>query len=233
MPKASGKHSSHLGQVEKQASKTPGPGHFDLLRYDNKHWQSRGGKFVKCARDKGQKLNKTPACSQYNLDTPYAALLPKTPGGKLSRAPRGSHLEDCAAHRSGQTPAPGKYEPKDLRKLTAPAFNTTKNAARSPGRRPASPGPGHYKVSYSCVDERVPMWAQDKEPVKTFVDVLKQDKSKLPAPGHCDPVYASTGFPTSKKAHDQQGARKHAKLLLETRNTDHVGFPDDASRVGD
>jgi len=224
MPKASGKHSSHLGQVEKQAAKTPGPGHFDLLRYDSKHWQSRGGKFVKCARDKGQKLNKTPACSQYNLDGPFQAILHKTPGGKLSKAPRGSHLEDCASHRSAQTPAPGRYDAKDMRKITAPSFNQTKNASKAPGRRPASPGPGHYKVSYTCVDERVPMWAHDKEPVKTFVDVLKQEKAKLPAPGHTDPAYASTGFPTQKKAHDQKGSRKHAQILLMSHDASHASF---------
>jgi hypothetical protein len=209
MPKASGKYSSHLGQVEKQAAKTPGPGHFDLSHLDNKHWQSRGGKFVRCARDKGQKLNKTPACSHYNVDGAINAVLPRTKGGKLSKAVRGSHLEDTAAHRSAQVPAPGRYEPKDQEKIVAPTFYHTTNSARSPGRRPASPGPGHYKVSHDLVDERTPMWAHDKQPVKTFVDTLKQAKSKLPAPGYC-------GIPDSKVV-DQKGSRKHARTLLMSR----------------
>jgi hypothetical protein len=210
MPKASGKYSSHLGQVEKQAAKTPGPGHFDLTHLDNKHWQSRGGKFVRCARDKGHKMNKTPACSQYDVEGAKNAVLPKTQGGKLSKAVRGSHLEDTASHRSSQVPAAGRYDPKDMRKIVAPSFHQTKNSARSPGRRPPSPGPGHYKVVHSLVDVRTPMWAHDKQPVKTFVDTLKQEKSKIPAPGHC-------GIPDSKRF-DKHGARKHAKLLLESRD---------------
>jgi hypothetical protein len=215
MPKASGKYSSHLGQVEKQAGKTPGPGHFDLTHLDNKHWQSRGGKFVKCSRDKGQKMNKTPACSHYNLEESKAYVMPKTIGGKLSKAVRGSHLEDCASHRSAMVPAPGRYDPKDQRKIYATSFYNTQNASRQPGKQTAIPGPGYYKVSHTLVDTRTPEWASDKAPVKTFVDTLKQDKAKIPAPGHC-------GIPPTKVV-DQEGKKKHAKILLESRDTSDNG----------
>jgi len=212
MPKASGKYSSHLGQVEKQAAKTPGPGHYDLSTLDAKNWKSRGGKFVKCARDKGHKLNKTPPCSQYNVEDAKNAVMTKTPGGKLSKADRGSHLEDTAQYRSAMIPAPGKYDPKDSRKITTPSFSHATNSARSPGRVPGAPGPGHYKVQHDLCTPRAPMWAHDKAPQKTLLDMLCKDKAKLPAPGHC-------GIPNQTKV-DQQGRCKHAKLLLESRDAD-------------
>merc|ERR1712118_371910 len=108
-------------------------------------------------------------------------------------------------------PAPGKYEIKDMRKITVPQFDRSKNGS---GKTVPMPGPGHYKVSHALVDERTPMWAQDKQAVKTFVDTIKQDKSKLPAPGHC-------GIPDSKHA-DMHGSRNHAKMLLHSRDVSHV-----------
>jgi len=208
MPKASGKHSTHLGQVEKQAAKTPGPGHYDLSTLDNKNWKSRGGRFVKCARDKGHKLNKTPPCSLYNVEDAMNHVLRKTPGGKLSKGDKGSALFDAAAYRSALVPAPGKYDPKDTPKVTVPTFFHASNSARK-GQIPSNPGPGHYKVNHDLITPRAPMWAHDKEAKKTFADALKLEKAKIPAPGHC-------GIPDSKKV-DSEGSRKHAQLLLESR----------------
>lgn len=209
MPKDAGENSSQLGQIRKIASKVPGPGHFDISHMDQKSWASKGGHFVKSAKDAGWKANKVPPVGQYHVAEAVGYTKKRTMGGKLPQAARGCHFWDTAAARSSVTPAPGKYEPHGQpQHLQVPNFTKTKTESRST-KKPAHPGPGQYDVNHSLTEERIPNYGTDKQAPKTFIDRIKADKAKLPAPGHC-------GIPDSKVV-NTKGVQKHANGLLHSR----------------
>lgn len=208
MPKDSGEHSSQLGMIKKNAGKVPGPGHFDISHMDQKHWSSKGGHFVKSPKDIGWKLNKTPPVGQYQVAEGERYVRRRMQGGKLPQAPRGCHFWDTAVARSSATPAPGKYEPGMKQKVPIPSFQKTTSVTRST-KKPPQPGPGQYEVNYHLTEHRIPNYPQDKQAPKTFIDRIKADKAKLPAPGHC-------GIPDSKVV-NTKGAMNHANTLLHAR----------------
>lgn len=209
MPKDSGENSSQLGQIKKFGGKTPGPGHFDISHLDAKAWSNKGYNFVKSTKDHGWKANKVPPVGQYHVAEALNYTKTRSCGGKLPQAARGCHFWDTATARSSATPAPGKYEPHGLpKKVQIPSFTKVTTESRSP-KKPAQPGPGQYQVSHSQVEQRAPNYPQDKQAPKTFIDRIKADKAKLPAPGHC-------GVPDSK-VHNSKGVRQHANALLNAK----------------
>jgi len=209
MPKDSGENSSQLGQIRKIAAKIPGPGHFDISHLDKKDWDSKGGHFVKSSKDAGWKANKVPPVGQYHVAESVAHTKPRTMGGKLPQAARGCHFWDTAVSRSTLVPAPGRYEPGGLvQHVRIPSFNKTKTETRS-GKKPQIPGPGQYEVNHSQVEDRTPNYGTDKQAPKTFIDRIKADKAKLPAPGHC-------GIPDSKVV-NPKCVQKHTNTLLHSK----------------
>lgn len=209
MPKDTGENTSQLGQIRKIHSKLPGPGHFDISHLDDKAWKSKGGHFVKSPKDAGWKANKVPPVGQYNVAEAMVGTKPRTKNGKLPQAPRGCFFVDTANDRGGKTPAPGKYEPHGQPPhVRVPSFNKITTESRS-SKKPQQPGPGQYNINHSQVEDKIPNYPQDKQAPKTFIDRIKADKAKLPAPGHC-------GIPDSK-VFNSKGVQKHANGLLHTR----------------
>jgi len=206
MPKDAGENSSQLGMIKKLAGKTPGPGHFNISHMDEKEWASKGYRFVKSTKDTDLKVNKNPPVGQYNVAEGMNYTKRRTMGGKLPQAPRGCHFWDTASHRSNLTPAPGKYELGGLKqKNMSPSFNKVKTETRS-AKKPPQPGPGQYEVNHTLTEPKVQLYPQDKENKKTFIDRVKVQKAKLPAPGHC-------GIPDSKVV-NSKGVQQHATRLL-------------------
>merc|ERR1719265_2503574 len=135
--------------------------------------------------------NKVPPVGQYNVAEAMVGTKPRTKNGKLPQAPRGCFFVDTANDRGGKTPAPGKYEPHGQPPhVMVPSFNKITTESRS-SKKPQQPGPGQYNINHSQVEDKIPNYPQDKQAPKTFIDRIKADKAKLPAPGHC-------GIPDSK-----------------------------------
>lgn len=195
-----------MGQIKKNAAQSPGPGFYDLDKLDDKAWKSNGGGFKKSPRDHGWKLNKTPPIGHYN--TSFDGVFPKMKNGKLPQAPRECFLMETAEKRSMLSPAPGKYDPKDMGHIRVHGWFKEKVEGKKPKLQ--IPGPGHYQINFTHVEDKIPNYAgTNKEAVKTFIDRIRGEKSKLPAPGH-------VGIPDDKK-HDTVGPLKHAKYLLKAR----------------
>lgn len=208
--KDTGESSSRLGQIKKQAAASPGPGFYNLDHLDEKSWKCNTGAFQKSPRDHGWKLNKTPPIGQYATGDGFAAIFPKTKNGKLPQAPRECFLNQTAEIRSAFSPAPGKYDPKDMKHIRVHGWFKEKVEGKKP--KVQLPGPGHYQINFAQVEEKVPNYAgTNKEAVKTFIDRIRGEKAKLPAPGH-------VGIPVGPdKKIDSVGPLKHAKYLLKAR----------------
>jgi len=208
MPKAPNEKGAFFSQVQRQASKVPGPEHYNK-EFLNKSFtkESMGGKFSTLPRGWGKVDKKSPAVGQY--ETLSQQCSPRTKGGTMPKRDRGCLFYDIATKQSKWLQAPGKYDAAGVgEKVKVLSFNSSKTESRNP-HKPNTVGPGYYNPNFAHTEDRVPSYTGSKEPNKSFLELGLKQKANMPAPGH-------RGIPDSKVL-DREGGRKHATMILNDR----------------
>lgn len=195
--KDKGEFSSRLGQVMKQAAKTPGPGKY----IGHTQWVTAGkvagtrniyetvtrfgAAFEKCSREH-KPLNKVPPPPTYerkdfstsdasigakdNLSTKHRVVL-----GRASKGPKRSFL-DNVAELGKLTPAPGQYNtpncvPRNKLEIhcMGPSFDVKLTESRKPPQK-QTPGPDHYKPNFNLGEHHEPQYTCPRDQGNNFVD---------------------------------------------------------------
>lgn len=205
--KDTGKFSSRINQIEKQAGKfNNGPGkyvaHYD---YGNEKFRPHSvHAFSKMSREyKGKHFAPPPVHyedkADFRLGQPIACRsnLSNRPRVLLGGVPKGKRRSflDQAQKHGRAVPGPGHVSTTQVsmsclnRKISGPTLgDTRKNGTRS---FPADVGPGHYNINLKQTEGREPDYTVPKEKSKNFIDKAvrsaaldTQGKEPSPGPGH-------------------------------------------------
>jgi len=175
-PKDSGKYSSRIGQVVKQALKVPGPGIYTINEVSN------GRKFVFAKGSREVKIHqgKRPDPGTYEQDQKY--VLPRTLHGVCSKGPKITYV-DLAARKSNIYPGPPKYNPQEIKgHIQSRAMSVPSNASKVDiSSRRDFPGPGKYNPGHTITEERVLNSAFGPK-YKAFSEMGSKSGSTVPGP---------------------------------------------------
>jgi len=198
--KDTGKTSSRIASIIRQAGKVPGPGQY-VAHTEWKLGQST--KFLRGSRDY-KPMHKGPAGGHYEAKDDFA-LLPsvgarentsnhgRTLYGKVTPGKRRSFL-DSAVRQGGASPgpiynpAPGCSDRLPIKMAKTVPWDKEKNKAKSLKVKIEEIGPDRYNLDFSRTESRAPNWTVPKEAGKNFIDKcvrekLLDTKSKKPLPG--------------------------------------------------
>jgi len=199
-PKDTGKASSRIAAIIKQAEKVPGPGMY-LAHTDWKMGQT--SKFALGSRDY-KSMHKTPAGGAYeskdnfdmvpsigareNLSNHHRLL-----HGKVFNGKRRSFLD--SAIRQGDAspgpiynPAPGCSDRLPIKMAKTVAWDKEKNKTKSLKVKVEEIGPDRYSPDFCRTEPKLPNWTVPKEAGKNFIDKFVKEKlldvkTKKPMPG--------------------------------------------------
>lgn len=193
--KDKGEFSSRLGQVMKQAAKTPGPGKYigHTVWVDNKKGGSRtiyetvnkfGNAFEKSARD-FKPLHKVPEPARYerkDFSTAISSIATKdclstkrrVKYGKCSKGKRRNFLDNVSELAKG-SPTPGQYTtshcvPRNMLEvhISGPSFEKKQTESRKPASK-GTPAPDTYKPSFALCENQEPNYSVPKCEGNDFV----------------------------------------------------------------
>lgn len=202
--KDTGKYSSRLAQIVRQAEKVPGPGkyvaHEDWTINKKPNW-SKGSRDYK-------PLHKNPDPTHYerkdffnevsNGGKECLSHIARVLGGKVPKGKRRS-MTEMAVRAHAHVPPPGAYSVASgmFSDRLAPHVTGTTSWAREMavhvGRgapEPYSLAPSHYTIDYKPTEERQAVYTVPKEKAANFLDkavkeklVDIRNKKEMPGPG--------------------------------------------------
>lgn len=175
-PKDSGKFSSRIGQVVKQALKVPGPGIYKIPEGPT----GRQFVFAKGSKETNIKAGKRPDPGQYEQSK--KACLPRTLQGVMSKGKKVTFV-DIAAMKANQYPGPPKYNPKEvLGHIQSRALHVTTTQSRLDLKsRRDLPGPGKYNPVHTNTEDRVLAFALGPK-YKSFEEAEAKRPGQVPGP---------------------------------------------------
>lgn len=167
--KDTGKYSSRLNQIIKQAEKVPGPGkyvaHEDWKMAKASRWGNgtRGYKTMHLNPPSTHYEAKDFATTKSIGCRSNVAGKPRTLYGKISNGKSFSMLDGC--FRNGaKTPGPGAYSAE------LPSYNKggvlwdkEKGKCKKMKVQVADIAPNHYQINYASTDHRMPNWSMPKD----------------------------------------------------------------------
>lgn len=135
------------------------------------------------------KLNKVPGAGSYSVGALTRVGSHTILGGKFPTSKKRSFL-DAAAERSSSTPASAKYFPQTVdAHVRTPGFKVGTTLSRAEKRKQL-PGPNHYSINWTSLNDQAPNYSYGKEKGGKFVDLASKASGKVPGPG----AYNSTGM---------------------------------------
>jgi len=204
--KDTGKNSSRINVIIKQAEKNPGPGKY-LAHVD--YGEEKNRSCVVNAFAKGSRhykpMNKVPSPDHYEgKDVTTSRSLaarenlshvPRILHGKMPTGKRRSFLDGAERH-GASTPAPGFYEVTNkshtLNKLDTKVLNvpTLANLAKSKSLAapPKEIGPDQYNPNFNQTEHQDPNFSVPKQQAANFIDKAVRERmldprNKIPEPG--------------------------------------------------
>lgn len=175
-PKDSGKYSSRIGQVVKQALKVPGPGIYTINEVNN----VRKFVFAKGSRDVKTNPGKRPDPGTYEQG--QKCVLPRTLQGVCSKGPKITYV-DLAAKKANNYPGPPKYNPQEVKgHIQSRAMSVPTNESKVDiSNRRDFPGPGKYNPGHTATETRVLNSAFGPK-YKPFSEMGTKTGSSVPGP---------------------------------------------------
>jgi len=201
MSKDDGKFSSRINQIQKAATRVPGPGKY----VGHEDWRLNGGsKFAK--KEAGYKpMHKNPDPTHYErkdfFQFPANACKESLSQNRrvvFGRVPKGNRRSflDGAMRHGKEVPAPGHYYNKQVcanRLNTNPCGVTNWKVEDAGGGKVApdkSLAPSHYTINYNQVTDKQAVYTVPKEKASNFLDKVVKEKwidvrtkKELPGPG--------------------------------------------------
>jgi len=202
--KDTGKHSSRINCIIRQAEKVPGPGKYVA----HEDWAQNGGnKFANVSRDY-KPHHKGPASSHYEVKDiamnhsigakDSLSKNHRTLHGKVPKGKKRSFLDQAEYHgKHSCPPGAGTYEPSKFTTLCdrmegkvncGPSWAASVGKSKSMKPKVSEPGPNHYNLDWKHLEGREPNYSCPKDKDANFItkavgERMVDRRKNIPLPG--------------------------------------------------